>query len=40
MERLIESDSTVTQLCNPNTMRNLEDGDDMLSKTSVLIRVT
>jgi hypothetical protein len=40
MERLINSDTTVTQLWNPITIRNPEDGDDMFSKTSVLTTAT
>jgi hypothetical protein len=43
MERLINSDSTVTQLGNPITLRNPEDlhlQGDMSSKTSVLTIAT
>jgi hypothetical protein len=40
MERLINSDSTVTELWNPITLRNPEYGCDMLSETSVLTRAT
>jgi hypothetical protein len=36
----INSDSAVTQLWSPVTLRNLEDGSDMFSETSVLIRIT
>jgi hypothetical protein len=32
MERLINSDSTVTQLWNPIILRNPEEGDDTFSK--------
>jgi hypothetical protein len=35
MERLSKSDSTVTQLWNPVTLRNPEDGDDTFSKMLV-----
>jgi hypothetical protein len=35
MERLINSDSTVQQLWDPNTIRNPEDGDNMLSEMLV-----
>jgi hypothetical protein len=35
VERLINSDSTVTRVWNPIALRNLEDGDDTFSKTSV-----
>jgi hypothetical protein len=38
MERLINSDSTVTQLWNPITLRNPEDGGDTFSETSVRTR--
>jgi hypothetical protein len=40
MERLINSDSTVTQLWNPITLKNPEDGGDMLFETSVRTRAT
>jgi hypothetical protein len=40
MERLINSDSMVTRLWNPITLRNPEDGADMFSETSVLTRAT
>jgi hypothetical protein len=40
MERLINSDSTITQLWNPITLRKPEDGGDMFSETSVLTRAT
>jgi hypothetical protein len=36
MERLINSDSTVTQLWNPITLKNPEGGGDMFSETSTL----
>jgi hypothetical protein len=36
MEKLIDSDCTVTQLWNPITLRNPEDGGDIFSETSVL----
>jgi hypothetical protein len=39
-ERLINSDSTVTQLWNPIIPRNNEDGGDMFSETSVRTRDT
>jgi hypothetical protein len=35
MERMINSDSTVTLLWNPITLRNPEDGDDTFSEKSV-----
>jgi hypothetical protein len=40
MDRLINSDSTVTQLWGPITLRNPEDGRDIFSKTSVRTRAT
>jgi hypothetical protein len=40
MERLINIDSTATQLGNPITPRNLEDGGDMFSETSAETRAT
>jgi hypothetical protein len=40
MERLINSDSTVTQLWNPITLRNPEDEGVMSSGTSVQITGT
>jgi hypothetical protein len=40
MERLINGDSTVTQLWNPTFLWNPEDGCDMLSKPSVRTTVT
>jgi hypothetical protein len=36
MERLINNDSTVTQLWNPITLRNPEDGGDIFFEMSVL----
>jgi hypothetical protein len=39
MNRLVNSDSMVTQMWNPITLRNPEDGGDMFSETSVLNRV-
>jgi hypothetical protein len=36
VERLINSDSTITQLWSPITLRNPEDGGDTISKTLVL----
>jgi hypothetical protein len=38
MEKMINSDFTVTQLWNPITMRNPEDGGDMFSETPVLTK--
>jgi hypothetical protein len=40
MERLINSDSAVTHLKNPSTLRKLEDGYDTFSETSVRTRAT
>jgi hypothetical protein len=40
MERLINRDSTLTQLRIPITLRNPEDGGDMLSEMLVLTRGT
>jgi hypothetical protein len=40
VEKLSNSNSTVTKLCNPITLRNTEDGGDMLSETSVRTRAT
>jgi hypothetical protein len=40
VERLINSDSTVTQLWNPITLRNPEDGSKMFSETPVPTRPT
>jgi hypothetical protein len=40
VEMLISSDSTVTQLWNPITLRNPDDGGDMFSEMSVLARAT
>jgi hypothetical protein len=40
MERLSNSDSTVTQLWNPITIRNPEDGYDTFSETWVRTRAT
>jgi hypothetical protein len=40
MERLINSDSKVTQLWNYNTLRNSEDGGDLFFETSVLTRIS
>jgi hypothetical protein len=40
MERLINSDSTVTQLWGPITLRDPEDGGDMFAETSVITRAT
>jgi hypothetical protein len=40
MERLINSDSRVTQLCSSITLRNLEDGGDIFSETSVQTSAT
>jgi hypothetical protein len=36
MERLINSDSTVTRRWNPATLRNLDDGGDEFPETSIL----
>jgi hypothetical protein len=40
MERLISSDYAVTDLWNPITLSNPEDGDDIFSETSVLTTAT
>jgi hypothetical protein len=40
MQRLMNSDSMVTQLWNAITLRNPEDEDDMLSETAVRTRTT
>jgi hypothetical protein len=40
MEKLIKSNSTVTQMWNPINLRNPEDGDDTFSGTSVTTRAT
>jgi hypothetical protein len=40
MERPNNSESAVTQLWNPISVRNPEDGGDMASETSVLTRAT
>jgi hypothetical protein len=40
MERLIYSVSTVTQLWDPITLRNPEDGGDIFSETLVRTRYT
>jgi hypothetical protein len=40
VERLSNSDSTVTQPWNPITLRNPEDGDDTFSETLVQTRPT
>jgi hypothetical protein len=40
MERLIHSDSTVTHLWNPITLRNPEDGGDTLSEMLDRTRAT
>jgi hypothetical protein len=40
MERLINIDSTVTQLWSAMTLNNPEDGGDMFFETSVLIRTS
>jgi hypothetical protein len=40
MEGLIKSDSMVTQLWGPITLKNLEDGDDTFSEMSALTRAT
>jgi hypothetical protein len=40
MERVINSDSTVTQLWNPVTLRNPKDGGSMFFETSVLTGAT
>jgi hypothetical protein len=40
MERLINSDSTVTKLWNLITLRNPENGGDIFSETSVLTEAT
>jgi hypothetical protein len=40
MERLINSDSMVTQLWNPIALSNLEEGGDKFSNTSILTRTT
>jgi hypothetical protein len=40
MDRLINADFTVTQLWNPITLSNPEDGGDMFSETLVLTRAT
>jgi hypothetical protein len=38
MEMLNNSDSTLTQLCKPITLRNPEDGGHMFPETSALTR--
>jgi hypothetical protein len=40
MKRVVNSDSTVTQLWNPITLRNPEDGGGIFSETSALARAT
>jgi hypothetical protein len=40
MDRLINSESTVTHFWNPITLRNSEYGGDMFSETSILTRAT
>jgi hypothetical protein len=40
LDRLSNSRSTVTQLWNPTTLRNPEDGDDTFSEKSVRTRGT
>jgi hypothetical protein len=40
VERLINSDSRVRQLCGPITLGNPEDGGDTFSETSVLTTAT
>jgi hypothetical protein len=39
MERLIKSDSTVTQMWNPITLRNPGDGGDMFPKMAVQLEL-
>jgi hypothetical protein len=40
MENLITTDSTVTQMCNPIDLRNLEDGGNTFYETSIRTRTT
>jgi hypothetical protein len=40
MERLVNNDSTVTQMWNPISLRAPVDGDDMFSETLVHMRAT
>jgi hypothetical protein len=40
MERLVKSDSTLIQVLDPITLRNPEDGGDMVYEASVLTRAT
>jgi hypothetical protein len=40
MERLVNIDSTVSQLWNPITLMDLEDGGDVFFETSVLTSAT
>jgi hypothetical protein len=40
MEKLINSDSSVTQMWNPINLRDLENGDDKFSETPLRTRAT